>query len=155
MLVPLTAARPGAVEARLGLHWPIDPRPGIRLATATALRAEAGTLAPVLAGLLPALRKVLPDDPARAALGGAIRRQMRQGGDNRAGAEDPPGRHQPARWRWRPAPRRGDPDRWAATPESCAPEWRNAVPDGIRNAPILRPARRQASSCARFAPKFD
>nr|WP_233712989.1 hypothetical protein [Amaricoccus solimangrovi] len=82
MLVSMTIARPGALEPRLGLYWLLDPRPEIRLAATTALlsRAEAGTLAPDLAALLPALRKWLPDDPARAALDAAIRRRMRDGG---------------------------------------------------------------------------
>jgi len=81
MLVSMTVARPGAVEARLGLYWLLDPTPDLRLAAATALlsRAEAGTLAPDLGALLPALRRVLPGDPARAAVDAAIRRQMRSG----------------------------------------------------------------------------
>ena len=81
MLVSMTVARPGAVEARLGLYWLLDPTPDLRLAAATALlsRAEAGTLAPDLGTLLPALRRVLPGDPARAAVDAAIRRQMRSG----------------------------------------------------------------------------
>ncbi|PZQ48773.1 MAG: hypothetical protein DI556_13220 [Rhodovulum sulfidophilum] len=82
MLVSMTIARPGALEPRLGLYWLLDPRPEVRLAAAVALltRAEVGTLAPDLAALLPALRKLLPDDPARAALDAAIRRRMCDGG---------------------------------------------------------------------------
>lgn len=82
MLVSMTIARQGALEARLGLYWLLDPKPDLRLAAATALLslADAGTLAPQLGALLPALRKLLPDDPARAALDGAIRRHMRIGG---------------------------------------------------------------------------
>jgi hypothetical protein len=81
MLVSMILARPGAVEARLGLYWLLDPQADLRLAAATALlsRAEAGLLAPDLAALLPAIRKWLPDDSTRAALDGAIRRQMRGG----------------------------------------------------------------------------
>jgi hypothetical protein len=81
LMVSMIVARPGAMEARLGLHWLLDPRPELRLAAATALvtRAEAGTLAPGLAALLPALRKVMPADATRAALDGAIRAQMRRG----------------------------------------------------------------------------
>lgn len=82
VLITMTVERPGKVEARLGLYWLLDPTPDLRLAAATALlsRAEAGTLAPDLAALLPTLRKWLPDDAARAALDGVIRRQMRRGG---------------------------------------------------------------------------
>ncbi|TCP58429.1 uncharacterized protein UPF0149 [Rhodovulum bhavnagarense] len=82
VLISMTVGRPGKVEARLGLYWLLDPNPDLRLAAATALlsRAEAGTLAPELGALLPTLRKWLPDDAARAALDGAIRRQMRRGG---------------------------------------------------------------------------
>ncbi len=82
MIVSMTIARPGVVEARLGLYWLLDQRAEIRLAAATALlaRAETGTLAPELAALLPAIRKWLPHDPARAPLDAVIRRQMRHGG---------------------------------------------------------------------------
>lgn len=81
ILVSMTIARQGALEARLGLYWLLDPKPALRLAAATALLslADAGTLAPELGALLPALRKLLPDDPARAAVDGAIRRHMRSG----------------------------------------------------------------------------
>ncbi len=81
MLVSMTVARPGAVEARLGLYWLLDPQHDLRLAAATALlsRAKAGTLASDLGALLPMLRKWLPDDAARAALDGTIRRQMQSG----------------------------------------------------------------------------
>lgn len=90
MLVSMTVARPGPVEARLGLYWALDPRPDLRLAAATALlsRAEAGTLAPEIGAMLPVLRKWLPDDNTRAALDGVIRRQMRRGGP-RASAPAP------------------------------------------------------------------
>lgn len=82
MLVSMIIARPGAVEARLGLYWLLDPRAEIRLAAATVLltRAETGTLPPDLAALLPAIRKWLPDEPARAALDAVIRWQIRDGG---------------------------------------------------------------------------
>ena len=81
MLVSMTIARPGAIEARLGLYWLLDPKPEFQLAAATALlsRAEAGTLAPDIGALLPTLRKWLPDNAARAALDAAIRRQMQSG----------------------------------------------------------------------------
>ncbi|RYH06355.1 UPF0149 family protein [Tropicimonas sp. IMCC6043] len=81
MVVSMILARPGAVEARLGLYWLLDPQADLRLAAATVLlsRAETGGLAPDLAALLPAIRKWLPDDSTRAALDGAIRRQMRSG----------------------------------------------------------------------------
>jgi hypothetical protein len=77
-LVSMIVARPGTMEARLGLHWLLDPRPAVRLAAATALmtRAMAGTLADVFANLLPGIRKVMPADPARDALDGVIRSQM-------------------------------------------------------------------------------
>lgn len=82
LLVSMIIARPGAVEARLGLYWLLDQRAEIRLAAATALlaRAETGTLPLELAALLPTVRKWLPDGPARAALDAVIRRQMRDGG---------------------------------------------------------------------------
>lgn len=82
MLVSMIIARPGVVEARLGLYWLLDQRVEIRLAAATALlaRAEAGMLPSELAALFPAIRKWLPDGPARAALDAVIRRQMRDGG---------------------------------------------------------------------------
>ena len=82
LLVSMIITRPGAVEARLGLYWLLDQRAEIRLAAATALlaRAETGTLPPELAALFPAIRKWLPDGPARAALDAVIRRQMRDGG---------------------------------------------------------------------------
>lgn len=76
MLVSMTVARPGAVEARLGLYWLLDPRADIRLAAATALLSRRG-LPPDLSALLPTLRKWLPDDPARGAVDALIRRQMR------------------------------------------------------------------------------
>lgn len=81
MLISLTIARPGTVEARLGLYWLLDPEPERRLAAATVLlfRAEAGTMPPNLGALLPTLRKWLPDDAARAALDGVIRQQIRSG----------------------------------------------------------------------------
>ena len=78
MLVSMTVDRPGAAEARLGLYWLLDPQVDIRLAAATALLSRAG-LPPDLAALLPTLRKWMPDDPARAAVDAAIRRQMRAG----------------------------------------------------------------------------
>ena len=78
MLVSMTVDRPGAAEARLGLYWLLDPQVDIRLAAATALLSRAG-LPPDLAALLPTLRKWMPDDPARAAVDTAIRRQMRTG----------------------------------------------------------------------------
>jgi hypothetical protein len=78
MLVSMTVDRPGAVEARLGLYWLLDPQADIRLAAATALLSRAG-LPPDLAALLPTLRKWMPDDPARAAVDAVIRRQMRTG----------------------------------------------------------------------------
>jgi hypothetical protein len=80
-LVSMIVARPGPLEARLGLYWLLDPRPELRLAAATALlsRAVAGALPPDLAALLPTLRKWLPEDGARAAIDAAIRRQMRDG----------------------------------------------------------------------------
>ena len=79
MLVSMTLARPGAMEARLGLYWLLDARSHIRFAAATALRtkAEAGTLPADAGALLPVLRKWLPDDAARAAVDVAIRRRMR------------------------------------------------------------------------------
>ncbi|MBD9529906.1 UPF0149 family protein [Paracoccus sp. PAR01] len=85
MLVSMTLERPGAVEARVGLYWLLSPQLEIRLAAATALlsRAETGSLSPDLAVLLPAIRKWMPDDPARVALDAVIRRQMRKGGLNR------------------------------------------------------------------------
>lgn len=76
MLVSMTVARPGAVEARLGLYWLLDPRADLRLAAATALLSRPG-LPPDLSALLPTLRKWLPDDPARGAVDALIRRQMR------------------------------------------------------------------------------
>lgn len=81
MLVSMTIARPGAVEAQLGLYWLLDPKPDLRLAAATALlsRTEAQTLPPQIGALLSTLRKWLPDGAARAALDGVIRRQMRDG----------------------------------------------------------------------------
>ncbi|MEQ9176870.1 MAG: hypothetical protein RLP16_07180, partial [Alphaproteobacteria bacterium] len=81
MLVTMTIARSGAVEARLGLYWLLDPQPILRLSAASALlsRAETGTQAADLGALLPTLRKWLPEDDARAALDGVIRRQMRSG----------------------------------------------------------------------------
>jgi len=81
MLAAMTIARPGAIEARLGLYWLLDQRPAFRLAAATALlqRAEAGALPPDVAALLPAIRKWLPQEPARDALDAAIRRLMRDG----------------------------------------------------------------------------
>jgi len=81
MLAAMTIARPGAIEARLGLYWLLDQRPAFRLAAATALlqRAEAGALPPDVAALLPAIRKWLPQGPARDALDAAIRRLMRDG----------------------------------------------------------------------------
>lgn len=81
-MVAMTIARPGAVEARLGLYWLLDPRREIRLAAATALlqRAEAGARDPSVGALLPAIRKWIPDDPARTALDAAVRRLMRDGG---------------------------------------------------------------------------
>ncbi|MCQ0090650.1 UPF0149 family protein [Roseovarius sp. M141] len=87
MLVSMTVARPGAVEARLGLYWLLDAQPDLRLAAATALvsRAEAGTLTPEIGALLPTLRKWLPEDAARAALDGVIRRQMQHGASRTAG----------------------------------------------------------------------
>ena len=80
-LVSMIVARPGPVEARLGLYWLLDPRPDLRLAAATALlsRAGAGGLPADLAALLPTIRKWLPEDGARAAVDAAIRRQMRDG----------------------------------------------------------------------------
>lgn len=78
MLVSMTVARPGAVEARLGLYWLLDPRADIRLAAATALLSRPG-LPPDLSALLPTLRKWLPNDPARMAVDALIRRQMRSG----------------------------------------------------------------------------
>jgi hypothetical protein len=80
-LVSMIVARPGLLEARLGLYWLLDPRPELRLATATALlsRAGAGGLPADLAALLPTIRKWLPEDGARAAVDAAIRRQMRDG----------------------------------------------------------------------------
>lgn len=80
-LVSMIVARPGTVEARLGLYWLLDPRPDLRLAAATALlsRAGAGVLPADLAALLPTIRKWLPEDGARAAVDAAIRRQMRDG----------------------------------------------------------------------------
>ena len=82
MLVALTLARSGNVEARLGLYWLLHPEAEIRLAAATALlsRAEARTLATETTALLPAIRKWMPDGPARAALDAVIRRRMREGG---------------------------------------------------------------------------
>ncbi|MCZ0964096.1 UPF0149 family protein [Paracoccus benzoatiresistens] len=82
MLVSMIIARSGAVEARLGLYWLLDPMAEIRLAAATVLltRAETGTLPPEVAALLPAIRKWLPDEPTRAALDVVIRRQMRDRG---------------------------------------------------------------------------
>ena len=87
MLVSMTVTRPGAVEARLGLYWLLDAQPDLRLAAATALvsRAEAGTLTPEIGALLPTLRKWLPEDAARAALDGVIRRQMQHGASRTAG----------------------------------------------------------------------
>ncbi len=81
MLVAMTIARPGATEARLGLYWLLDRQPQFRLAAATALlqRAEAGALPPDVGALLPAVRKWLPEEPARDALDAAIRRLMRAG----------------------------------------------------------------------------
>jgi hypothetical protein len=81
MLVSMTIARPGAMEARLGLYWLLDAQPGIRLAAAGALltRLEGGTLTAEVGALLPTLRKWLPDDAARAAVDAAIRRRMRDG----------------------------------------------------------------------------
>lgn len=81
MLVAMIVARPGAVEARLGLYWCLDPRPDLRLAAATSLlsRAETGDLPASDAALLPTLRKWLPGDGARDALDAVIRRQMRVG----------------------------------------------------------------------------
>lgn len=81
ILIAMAVARPGSMEARLGLYWMLDPQPPFRLAAATALlqRAEAGTLPPDIAALLPTLRKWLPDDPARSALDATIRRLMRDG----------------------------------------------------------------------------
>ncbi|TNF19030.1 MAG: hypothetical protein EP318_16325 [Rhodobacteraceae bacterium] len=78
LMVSMTVARLGDVEARLGLYWLLDPEPDTRLAAALALlsRAEDRTLAPEIGALLPALRKWLPDEDARAALDGAIRRQL-------------------------------------------------------------------------------
>jgi hypothetical protein len=78
-LVAMVVARSGASEARLGLYWLLDPRPDLRLAAATALlsRAGAGTLPSDLAALLPTIRKWLPEDHARAAVDGTVRRQMR------------------------------------------------------------------------------
>jgi hypothetical protein len=80
-LVSMIVARPGPLEARLGLYWLLDPRPESRLATATALLswAGAGELPADLAALLPTIRKWLPEDGARAAIHAAIRRQMRDG----------------------------------------------------------------------------
>ena len=78
MLVSMTVDRPGAVEARLGLYWLLDPQTDIRLAAATALLSRA-SLPPDLAALLPTLRKWMPDDPARAAVDAVIWRQMRIG----------------------------------------------------------------------------
>ena len=78
MLVSMTVDRPGAVEARLGLYWLLDPQADIRLAAATALVSRTN-LPPDLAALLPTLRKWMPDDPARAAVDAVIRRQMRAG----------------------------------------------------------------------------
>lgn len=80
-LVAMVVARPGALEARLGLYWLLDPRPDLRLAAATALlsRAGAGTLPSDLAALLPTIRKWLPEGGARAAVDGTIRQQMRDG----------------------------------------------------------------------------
>ncbi len=82
-LVSMIVARPGPLEARLGLYWLLDPRPELRLAAATALLSRAGAgaggLPADLAALLPTIRKWLPEDGARAAVDGAIRRQMRDG----------------------------------------------------------------------------
>jgi len=81
LLVAMTIARPGATEARLGLYWLLDQRPAFRLSAATALlqRAEAGALSADIGALLPAIRKWLPQEPARDALDAAIRRLMRDG----------------------------------------------------------------------------
>lgn len=80
-LVSMTVSRPGAVEARLGLYWLLDPRPDVRLSAATALlsRAVTGAMPADLAVLLPTIRKWLPEDGARAAVDTIIRRQMRDG----------------------------------------------------------------------------
>ena len=91
ILTATAIARPGEMEARLGLYWLLDPMPAIRLAASTALlqRAEGGALPPGIGALLPTVRKWLPDDPARDALDAAIRRLMRDGAA-RAVAAAPP-----------------------------------------------------------------
>jgi hypothetical protein len=76
-LVSMTVSRPGALEARLGLYWLLDPHADIRLAAASALSSRLD-LPSDLATLLPTLRKWMPDDPARSAVDDAIRRQLRK-----------------------------------------------------------------------------
>lgn len=78
-LIALIAARPGPTGPRLAAFWLCDASSAARLAAAQALagRAQAGTLAPETAALLPTLRKWLPEEPARAALDAALRAQLR------------------------------------------------------------------------------
>ncbi|MEM1265153.1 MAG: UPF0149 family protein [Pseudomonadota bacterium] len=82
MLAGMIVERPGALEARLGLYWLLDPDPDLRLAAATALlrRAEGRSLGAEAARLLPAVRKWLPAEPARAAVDATLRRWMQGGG---------------------------------------------------------------------------
>lgn len=82
VLASMTVSRPGAVEARLGLYWLLDPRLDLRLAAATALLSRAGNsaLPSEVASLLPTIRKWMPEDGARAAVDATIRRHMRDAG---------------------------------------------------------------------------
>ncbi|MEM6945953.1 MAG: hypothetical protein AAF565_19590 [Pseudomonadota bacterium] len=82
MLAGMIVERPEALEARLGLYWLLDPDPDLRLASATALlrRAEGRSLGAEAARLLPAVRKWLPAEPARAAVDATLRRWMQGGG---------------------------------------------------------------------------
>lgn len=90
VLVAATIARPGDVEAHLGLYWLLDRQPQLRLSAATALlqRAEAHALPPDIGTVLPTIRKWLPDEPARDALDATIRRLMRNDAA-RAGSRAP------------------------------------------------------------------
>ena len=74
------ASDESAARTRLGLYWLLDRVAAVRAAVADVFhaRARAGNLDADVAGRLVALRRWLPDDPARTSLDAAIKAAMRR-----------------------------------------------------------------------------